>query len=343
MIALASLCLGSSVAWASISCSGGNQTFTLALPSTVSVPRDAPVGSVLTSWVLSPASTGLFSCRVTGDNGLVYAYAGSLFTVNSNIRPAGGEYGNPVVFNTNVPGIGMAIAGNVYVGGSGYGWWGWARAQGGTLLTYGGYGPATYSYSPGAQIAVALVKTSAVVTAGGQVSGGQVAFVYPATYSTNYFGQSAKYLTTPVTIVPLSCSTPNVNVPLGSHRKSEFTGVSSTTRNVNFNFAVNGCPSDLGHFGPAIQYKVEAVTAILNSSQSVVALDSSSEATGIGVQLLDGNGVVFPLNTYKTFSGYNGATGGSYNIPFQARYYQAAATVSPGKANTSMTITMLYQ
>ncbi len=49
------------------------------------------------------------------------------------------------------------------------------------------------------------------------------------------------------------------------------------------------------------------------------------------------------MNTYKAFGEYKSSMGGSYRTPFQARYYQKTAMVSPGKANASMTVTMLYQ
>lgn len=345
---LAFLSLGASNAWAvGGPCSGGPYTFTLTLPATVTVPRDAPVGSVLTSWVQSSAPTNLWSCTTYSDNGITYAFAGPTFTTDSGVRAvSGGSYGNPVVYKTNIPGVGIALAGSVYTGLGCGGWGGWGRSTAGTRITLWGCGPQTASYSAGGVIAVALVKTASQVTAGGTVTGGPVAYIYPATsYSAGYqyTNLQAQYITTPVTIVPLSCTTPNVDVPLGTHRIAEFKGVGTTTNSVKFNFGVKGCPADLGRFGAAIQYKVEAVTTVLNSSQSVVALDSSSGAKGIGVQLLDGNGSVFPLNTYKTVSGYNASTGGSYSVPFQARYYQTASTVSPGKANSSMMVTMLYQ
>ncbi|CAM2178049.1 hypothetical protein PSAC2689_20605 [Paraburkholderia sacchari] len=51
---------------------------------------------------------------------------------------------------------------------------------------------------------------------------------------------------------------------------------------------------------------------------------------------------MFPLSTVKTFNGYVASTGGSYAIAFRARYYQTAATITPGPANTSMTVTLQY-
>lgn len=330
-------------------CSGGPQSVTLSLPATVTVPRDAKVGSVLTPWVFSSAAN-TWTCSVYSDNSLEFAYAGPTYTASSGVYVTNsGGGGNILVMNTNVPGIGIAMNARVW-GANAQGWQyqgGGSTTQTGTKLAASGVGPANFTnYGAGAQVAVALVKTATPFTQGGVVNGGQVAYAYPATsYSAGYqyTNLATSYFINAVTIVPLTCSTPDVQVPLGSHRKSEFKGAGYTTNAVSFNFALNNCPAGLGGFGPAIQYKLDATTAVLNSSQSVVALDETSGATGVGVQLLDGDGSVFPLSTYKTFSGYSSATGGTYSIPFKARYYQTAATVTPGKANSSMTVTMLYQ
>ncbi|AIF47300.1 hypothetical protein HY57_08450 [Dyella japonica A8] len=154
---------------------------------------------------------------------------------------------------------------------------------------------------------------------------------------------------TSTAITTLACTTPDVIVPLGSHAATEMGSMGSTTVAVNFHISMNNCPAGLGTgIGgittvlPAIQYRIDAATTVANSAQSVVTLDSSSSATGVGVQLLDGNGAVMPLATYKTFSGYDTTNGGSYIIPFKARYYRTG-NITPGSANTSMTFTMLYQ
>jgi major type 1 subunit fimbrin (pilin) len=74
-----------------------------------------------------------------------------------------------------------------------------------------------------------------------------------------------------------------------------------------------------------------------------VALDGSSGATGIGVQLLDNSGNPFPLGSPQTFNGYNSSTGGAYAISLKARYYQTGSSIGPGLANTVMTFLMNYQ
>ncbi|MBP0591325.1 type 1 fimbrial protein [Paraburkholderia sp. LEh10] len=141
-----------------------------------------------------------------------------------------------------------------------------------------------------------------------------------------------------VQIIPLTCTTPDIPVQLGTHYPSELPSVGSTTTAVPFNIGLNDCPAGMN----GILYEIDPVTSVVDSAQSVVALDSSSTATGVGVQLLDGTGTVFPLGTAKPFSAYNPGTGGSYTIPLQARYYRTG-TLTPGPANSSMTVTMTYQ
>lgn len=102
---------------------------------------------------------------------------------------------------------------------------------------------------------------------------------------------------------------------------------------------LNHCPAGLNR----IQYRADAVTAVADANRSVVSLDAASGARGVGVQLLDGQGNVLPLGSNLTLAGYNPAVGGNHAIPLQARYYQTAAPVTAGSANTSVTFTLTYQ
>ncbi|MGX6567415.1 hypothetical protein [Cupriavidus necator] len=54
-----------------------------------------------------------------------------------------------------------------------------------------------------------------------------------------------------------------------------------------------------------MSYRIDAVTPALDAANSVVSLDASSTASGIGVQLLDDSGNVFPLGTTKVLSDYS--------------------------------------
>jgi major type 1 subunit fimbrin (pilin) len=142
------------------------------------------------------------------------------------------------------------------------------------------------------------------------------------------------------TFVVASCITPDILVDLGRHQSNEFTGINATTPMVDFDIKLNSCPAGMNF----IKYRIDPVTTATIPAQSVVALDATSTATGVGVQLLDGAGAVHPLGagTDRTFGGYNPTTGGSYTIPLKARYYQTSPGVTPGQANTTMMFTMTY-
>ncbi|MNL61522.1 Fimbrial protein [compost metagenome] len=78
-------------------------------------------------------------------------------------------------------------------------------------------------------------------------------------------------------------------------------------------------------------------------NQSIVALDSRSSATGVGVQLLLRSGANLPFRTDLRVNQHQAGQAGSIEIPFQARYVQTGGAISPGTANTTMTFTLTYR
>ncbi|RQT51441.1 fimbrial protein [Burkholderia cepacia] len=342
--------LGSRAAFAqSASCTGTAQTVTISMPASVTIPRDAAIGTVLTTWASTPATTNFYSCLVSGS-----AFSGMAFEALSMTK-AGMTVAGPngvayTVWNTNVPGVGVAIGVRSYANGCGWQpwddlgtprpplpspWAGWACNQNGTnsLVTNGG------------QVQVALVKTGAITA--GTVTGGVLFEGAPSTGGANINGPFAvsasshvSYSLTSTIVNVAACTTPNVTVNMGSPMQSEFTGIGSTNKQaVSFNVAVNACPTGLN----SIQYQFIPVNAVLDSTNGVLALSSGSTATGIGLQLKDGNGNALKYNTQYTLTSYSKSTGGSYTIPLTARYYQTAAKVTAGSANAVLTFTMTYQ
>ncbi|MFK2932007.1 type 1 fimbrial protein [Dyella agri] len=138
----------------------------------------------------------------------------------------------------------------------------------------------------------------------------------------------------------MACETPDVMVRLGSHLPSEMPAIGTTTQAVGFDISLNNCPAGLGR----IQYRLDPTTAVLSAADSVIALDGSSSASGVGVQLLNDDGTTaFQLGKDQTFSDYDPSSGGSYVIPLKARYYRVGGAIAGGAANTSVTVTMQYQ
>ncbi|MDR6477163.1 MULTISPECIES: fimbrial protein [Paraburkholderia] len=320
------------------SCSGGGQTITLPFPSTLTAPRDAVVGAVISPWVSTPWQT--FSCSSTKIQAATFITASLLMSSNTGYSVSYSGYTFPV-YATNYPGIGIAV--------------GWQDMQGGSVVTNDGpINPSVnngYGYNGSTSVRgliyAAFVKTGPI--SGGTLAGQSVGQLTPGTWSyvttppTNVsvmYSQSDTAVFPTLNVVNASCTTPDVSIPLGTFPTTGFTAIGRTTTTANFSISLNNCPAGMN----SIKYRIDPTTTVLNSSQSVVALDSTSSATGVGVQLLNSAGsAAFPLSSLQTFSGYSSSTGGSYTIPLAARYYQTSATVTPGPANTSMTVTMQYQ
>ncbi|WP_206438148.1 fimbrial protein [Burkholderia stagnalis] len=351
LLTLAVLVLGlgtRTVFAASISCTGTAQTVTLTMPSSVTIPRDAPVGTRLTNWVPAQNVSNYYKCTVSG-----VMVAGMLFepqsltTAGTTVAtPNGGTY---TVWNTNVPGVGVAIGVSTFANQCGsQPWQDLGKPSGRFPSPWTGAvcntdGIAT-SITNGGQAQVALVKTGPITA--GTVTGG-VLFVGASVTTT---GGSSVYTVAASPLVSFSltstiinvaaCTTPNVTVNMGSTMQSAFKGIGSTsTPPVAVNVAVNACPSGLN----LIQYEFNPVNAVLDSTNGVLALSSDSTANGIGLQLKDDSGNALKYNTKYTLTSYNTSTGGSYTIPLKAAYYQTAATVKPGSANAVLTFTMTYQ
>ncbi|WP_235186609.1 fimbrial protein [Dyella japonica] len=349
---------GAKAAWCS---GGGGQVMPVSMPASVAVPRDTPIGTALTGWISSPTSTNWYTNCQTGPASAVSNSPKGLAYQAVGLSGSGKTYTNSGViyslWETGVPGVGMAVSyevySNAYCGGTGWQSWGDLKPGGGNSFgggvqqaisgwsTYAPCGWANTEASPmnmGGGIRAMLVTTGPV-SPGVTNAGTLVQAAGFNNYAINTDWPFVTFAFTSTQITVLACTTPDVTVPLGAHSRTELTGLNTFTAATSFNVSLNSCPASMN----TIQYRIDPVTTVLNSAQSVVALDGSSSATGVGVQLLDGNGAVMPLATYKTFSGYSKTTGGSYTIPFKARYYQTAATVGPGTANSAMTFTMLYQ
>lgn len=351
LLTLAALMLGlgtRTVFAASISCSGTAQTVTLTMPSSVTVPRDAPVGTRLTGWFNVPNVSNYYNCTVSG-----VVAAGMVFEPQSMTKagmtvaaPNGGTY---TVWNTNVPGVGVAIGVSAFANQCGsQPWMDLGKPSGTFPSPWTGASCNTdgivTSITNGGQAQAALIKTGPITA--GTVTGGVLFVGASATKigSGGVYTVAASPLVsfslTPTIIYVAACTTPNVTVNMGSPLQSEFKGIGSTTKNpVAVNVAVNACPSGLS----SIQYQFNPVNAVLDSTNGVLALSSDSTASGIGLQLKDNSGTALKYNTQYTLTSYNASTGGSYTIPLTARYYQTSAIVKPGSANAVLTFTMMYQ
>lgn len=336
-------------AWASSSCSGTGNTITLSLPSSVAVARDLPNGSLLTNWVSTPATSNFWSCTLTvSSDGVIFQFqasgiaSGAATSYTATYNGAAAK-----VFPTNVPGVGVALASRYYQNfPSGCGSNGWAPwvSMGSTYIGCQQYSNTTQTLSAGGQMAAALVKTGNITP--GTLSGTIATYIsYPVGAGTN--GNTQTFVITPVNITTLTCTTPDVNVPMGTFKTTDFPSVGSLSPNpAAFNIQLLNCPAGTAVSGTqaglihGIQYRIDPTNGTV--ATNVAALGGSPSATGVGIQLFNNAGAVFPLSTLTTLSGYNSTSGGSYTIPLTARYYRTG-TITAGPANATMTLTISYQ
>ncbi|MGP2423774.1 fimbrial protein [Yersinia sp. 2538 StPb PI] len=167
-------------------------------------------------------------------------------------------------------------------------------------------------------------------------------------------------------IVSKTCTTPDVNVAMGSFEVSKyFTGIGSTTPWKDASINLTNCPVFHGYFNDSsyntspgsgsttvgqpinntLSVKLTPATAILNSSNGIFAIDSSnaSAAKGVGIQL--GYGATSSpslLDFSKNITVSLTSSQQSVKIPLSARYYQTASTVSPGRADGKVVFLINY-
>src|SRR5690606_17063955 len=136
-----------------------------------------------------------------------------------------------------------------------------------------------------------------------------------------------------------TCDVANVTVPLGTRELSGSVG--TTTPQVQFRIVLNKCPLDT-----LVSYRIDPTTSIVSpaptdAGTSVMALDTSSSATGVGIQLLHENLTPHPLGT--VIGAGQSTTSSAIDINLYARYMKIAPFIAPGTANSSATITLSYQ
>lgn len=124
--------------------------------------------------------------------------------------------------------------------------------------------------------------------------------------------------------------TGDVNVPLGTHEASEFTGVGSTTGWFQFPLVSSGCTAS------AVHMTFTGTAAAGNANLFAV----TGGAAGVGVDLQSYDGVQAVPNSGTLMNWAPRPAGGTYM--FQARYMQTVSPITSGTANANVTVQMTY-
>lgn len=298
------------------SCTGSGHKTHFPLPTSLSLQRDAPVGSVLfdtNGWVGTGEASA--SCYGPGtiwhDHGY---YGGATRTDQAD------------VYETGVPGVGIKVA--------------WhnnanrppATMNGGAFMSY----PRTEmqissnKYVPAQRWWIQLIKTGPIETGTFNIPPIRV-------YYHNLLTNELTFPSSQLVFTKKGCRlrTPTTTVQLPIANLHHFGGVGSSARPKAFNLELE-CDPDI-----RVSYRVDG----LQAADSVLKNgEGSGMAKGVGVQLLKGAGGGTPLVLgAKAYHLSTGAAGGPSVIPLIARYYQVAPTVSPGAVTTIATLTLFYE
>jgi major type 1 subunit fimbrin (pilin) len=297
-----------------------SRTIPVQMPSLATSPRDAPVGTPLSNWIYTPLAS-YYSCQI--ENSSIAMNFAAVSLTNSG-RTANGY----TVYNTNVQGVGIAVALGITFDGCGAGtqWTNlgstWTSCQVSNV----------HNGNLQGEVSLRLIKTGPITP--GRLSGGSL-----FTVTSPSSGNPIDFSLTGTDIRVPSCQTPDVTVPMGTYAVSAFTGAGSSPPPVNFNLAINNCPAGMTQ----IQYLFEAPLGATGGVDGVTVLTGDSTAKGIGLRLRDGANAALKFDTAYRLNGYNATTGGSYTVPLKAAYYQTGTSVTPGTANAVITFTMTYQ
>ncbi|WP_422419945.1 fimbrial protein [Pseudomonas sp. GZD-222] len=178
-----------------------------------------------------------------------------------------------------------------------------------------------------------------------------------------------------IQIVANTCSTANVEVPMGTYKLKDFQGVGSATGWKDFDITLKNCPAffgiydalqnspswtspsdtdpgGLGYPGSStnnvVKLRIDPTRPAINAKQGVLSLDptrvsNNPAATGIGVQVANDSNNELALATAHNTGLYLRTIQSDYFIPLRARYLQTSSKVTPGPANASATFTIIYQ
>ncbi|ECG1332676.1 type 1 fimbrial protein [Salmonella enterica subsp. indica] len=274
----------------------------------VSVQRDVAVGSVIATATTGGYNGGktIAGCSEAWTYRWELSKWGTLSALGGNI------------YNTNVPGVGIRLT----------------NTSSNKVLPYDQSMRANVYVIIGSNgIKAELIKTGDIT--GGTLDSGVLARASVANQF--YFANATLNGTNTITSESCSVTTNPVNVPLGDHDKSEFSGAGTGTVWQTFNIGLN-CVR-----GARINVRIDAMADRDAGVPGVIKLDSdSANAGGVGVQLwyrYEDSPVQFGQERYY----WTSSQGGGEVVQLQARYYQTTQSITPGKANATATFTLSYK
>ncbi|MBO4154596.1 fimbrial protein [Enterobacter kobei] len=337
-------------------------------PANISAGPDLPIGTVIyrSTWIEnSPANQLLCSTdQQTADTGKVVMNMILSQAPNPLSSWAGTPFGGNV-FTTNIPGVGVAIwfannpvtltkkvtigaiditvpssASSVQAGYSGR--WDFS------LIKIGDIAPGSYSFNSASSMPTVQLYYDNMQNV--------ASTNFPITTRTIKFGGT-------LSISAQTCTTPDVNVNLGSYDQSVLTKNGSTPW-INSSIKLTNCPTFRGYYPTenptSIRGTAQSTTVstsnqfglrlnpnsgIIDSTNGIMSVaPASNAATGVGIQVAYGTASSPELFNFSQEKLVTSPKNGSktITIPLVARYTKTSQTITPGRADGKITFTISY-
>ena len=301
--------------------------------TTPDLPKMINVASVSVSTTLAVGAT------IPGSENTVHVAGNCDQSIDSGLEIVSCYYGTGAeipgmtgVYDSGVPGVGIALMNDKGQRISGAG-----GVQCDSRSTPIGYVSTDGQQSFSFDVTLELVKTSNAISSGtlvqAQTRFGIGVFGHEGIGDPNNISYAGN-----ITVHEVTCSVSpkSLTIKLGDFPVSAFTGAGSMAPYRTFDVDVN-CTD-------TVQPEVMITSANGYDTNFPGVINLTQEtgvATGIGVQMLF-DGEIPDFGTYRNTAGIAQANE-TLAIPFQVRYEQTAADVTPGSANSIATITLGYK
>ncbi|WP_087502488.1 fimbrial protein [Pseudomonas sp. SID14000] len=324
----------------------GPLQFTHDLGGTKWVARDAPFGSK----IYSTGTTGVvgpgFALKCDNDaTRLLTASMGTpLSVVPGDFPRVDGKDVTGKVLKTDIPGVGLYLELGGYLN---------TAASNGFLANDGGVGAIPYvgenrkDMSPTPMSMTNLVIKYMALIKTGPIPAGTSTFNQEVVRGVVSDVGDAVRLTLVGRVQQAQCTVKadavSANpVQLGTHDIANFTGPGSTTNPVDFFITLSDCDDDPAGSVARAFMRLDGVDGSVpfDRDRGVFTLTTDSDAGGIGIQVLRSDNTPLKL---EEFVDMVALTPGTTRLDLRARYYQTAATVTPGEAKGALNFTIEYR
>lgn len=308
----------------------------MTLSGDVIVQRDALPGTVIMGWVRQdwPSYTGC-STDVNKDFNTGIDIAAAKAPTGQTVQIGGMTF---PVYATNIQGIGYIIESRDSLDGNE--WSGWVAQPSSTNFSLLGlWGTQFPDTEVGLGMSIALVTYGTGTVGEGGITIGNVASARACTENTYCGGSATISVSSSVVVTKVACSMNSgfsLAFSMGQITADQFTGINSVSSETKTENLELNCDK-----GTNVNVTLSGVQNPDSTDTSILALSpTSNTAQGIGVQLLYNN-VPIKLNSLLNID--TAAPEGMRTYPITARYIQTKDKVTPGSANTTATLNVIYQ